>query len=139
MIDDSLPFEKVSLEDAKKALDTVGTVPPPKVEERDWRWARKWKPDEPLKEETAKWLLGMPPQLRPIHLPQAYPRIINRLCDLWTEADMCERYFEELLVDRRGRRKGFPEPVQAEIKVLRQLHKKGPEHTVWDAEALRRR
>src|SRR5258708_28999406 len=75
MGDDSLPFEKVTVEDAKKSMDT--TAQPPKSEEKDWRWARKWTPPEPMKAVTASWLLALPPELRPIDLPQAYPPIIN--------------------------------------------------------------
>ncbi len=138
MSDDSLPFEKVSVEDAKKVLE-VGAAPR-KAEERDWRWARKWTPPEPLRDATSKWLQNFAPECRPTDLPQAYPRIVNRLCELWQDPESCERYFVELLNDRRGKRQGFPEGVQAELKMLHQLYAKahsakGP----WDVEATRRR
>jgi hypothetical protein len=138
MTNDSLPFEKVSVEEAKKALE-VG-VAPLKVEERDWRWARKWTPPETLRDSTAKWLLKFAPEYRPIDLPHAYPRIANRLCELWQDPESCERYFAELLNDRRGKRQGFPDGVLADLKMLHQLYAKahsasGP----WDVEATRRR
>jgi hypothetical protein len=138
MSDDPLPFVKVTLEDAKKALDT--SVVPPKVEEKDWRWARKWVPPEPLKAATAAWLLALPAQSRPVDLPQAYPRIANKLCEVWPDPLLCERYFDDLLTDRRGRRMGFPERVLADLKMLRQFYSKGSEAgTVWDVEATRKR
>jgi hypothetical protein len=137
MIDDPLPFEKVPLDEAKKALDHVKA--PAKVEESDWRWARKWSPPEPLKDATTKWLLAIPPQQRPLNLPQAYPRIANRICDLWNDVDVCERYFDELLTDRRGRRRGFPADVLADLKALRQLRAQKLATNVWDTEATRRR
>lgn len=132
MGDDPLPFEKVSIDDAKKTLD-VGALPP-KVEEGDWRWARKWSPPEPVKEPTAAWLRTLPAEARPVDLPQAYPRIANRLATIWADPVMCDRCFDELLTDRRGRRSGFPPDVLAELKTLRQFRTKGIEsNTVWDA------
>jgi hypothetical protein len=138
MSEDLLPFEKVSIEDAKKVLEAETGLK--KVEEKDWRWARKWRPPELLKEPTAVWLSSLPREVRPADLPQAYPRIANRLCDLWPHPEMCEQYFEQLLNDRSRRRSGFPKDVLAELQVLQQFRARPNMATgLWDIEATRRR
>ncbi len=138
MSSDPLPFVKVSLDEAKQALDRGGG--PRRVEETDWRWARKWSPPEALKPNTAQWLLNLPKDSRPVDLPQAFPRIANKLCDLWQNAGLCERYFDDLLTDRRGKRQGFPAGVLADIKMLQRLRAQGQvTPTVWENEATRKR
>src|SRR5438067_1940071 len=100
---ESLPFERVSIEDAKKVLDDPHAAPVArKVEEQDWRWARTYKPPLPLHDKTISWMARLPPEVRPTELALAYARIANRLCELWANADECDRYFDDLTVDRRG-------------------------------------
>ena len=138
MSDDPLPFQRVSIEDAKKALET--TTGPKKVEEKDWRWARKWTPPESLRDTTAKWLSSLSPEIRPSALPQAYPRIANRLCEVWQQPVVRDEYFHDLLNDRRGNRQGFPDGVLADLKMLHQLFTKAQTvKGLWDIEATRRR
>ena len=62
------------------------------------------------------------------------------LCELWPRPDLCDQYFADLLTDRRGKRKGFPDTVLAELKLLQKLYTvqqtgKG----MWELEATRRR
>ena len=136
---DPLPFEKVSLEDAKKALDSATTIPRQKVQEQDWRWARTFAPPVPLKDTTVAWLARLPAEVRPRELCSAYPRIANRLCELWPQQDECGQYFDALTVDRRGRRKGFPHVVAQEIAALRTYYvKPGDGHSLWDNKVYRR-
>jgi hypothetical protein len=76
----------------------------------------------------------LPPHVQPRHLQVRYPRIANRLAAEWDHIAVCETYFESLLTDKRGGRKGFPLAVAQEIAVLRdyyfRLHHKNL--TPWD-------
>lgn len=58
-------------------------------------------------------------RLYPMELAKAHPRIIDRIAELWNQGSALEDYFDELLVDRRGNRIGFSEPVLLEIFALR--------------------
>lgn len=69
--------------------------------------------------ETRLWLLRLPEPVRPTVLCQAYPRIANRLARDWAHADSTDACFDDLLEDRRGGRRGFPEPVLGELRRLR--------------------
>ncbi|MGH8717374.1 MAG: hypothetical protein ACREV0_00270, partial [Burkholderiales bacterium] len=59
----------------------------------------------------------------PVELERAFPRILNKIAELW-EMPEARTYFEELMVDRRGNRKGFPPKIAEEILFLSNLHNK---------------
>jgi hypothetical protein len=139
---DPLMFEKVSVEDAKKVLDGASKdTEPTKTEEQDWRWARAFTPPTPLSEAAMTWLAVLPADVRPTELPRAYPRIVNRLCELWAHTAECDRYFDELTRDRRGKRKGFPAAVAQELAGLKK-HYAGPapveSKLAWDNKIYQR-
>ena len=68
-----------------------------------------------LSSTATTWLQSLPPALRPHELCRTYPRLANRLALCWNELPLIEAVFNELLVDRRGGRIGFPVPVAAEL------------------------
>ena len=68
--------------------------------------------------DTRLWLLRLPPKLRPVKLAESFPRVANRLARDWSDNFMLEVCFEDLMVDRRGGRRGFPVPVLREIRRL---------------------
>jgi hypothetical protein len=83
-----------------------------------------------------------PPAARPEPFAivlQAYPRIAERLRELWGSAE-CDRYLAELLIDRRGSRQGFPPPVVSALLELSEVHQKRAGDPVpdiarlWDAD-----
>jgi hypothetical protein len=74
--------------------------------------------DRNLAMDTRLWLLRLPPKLRPVTLADAYPRVANRLARDWSDNFMLEVCFEDLLIDRRGGRRGFPPAVVRELKRL---------------------
>jgi hypothetical protein len=51
-----------------------------------------------------------------------FPRVLNRIAEIWKRPLMADRYFEELLHDTRGSRAGFPLCVLAEISELKGYH-----------------
>lgn len=120
---DEIPFEKVSVEDARRALngdpakDKVWTVHP-----TDWSKSRRnfdGQSAQELAADTFKWLAAMPREARPNTLAREYPRIANRLAEIWNRPLQCERYIDDLMMDLRGARQGFPPPVAAEIAALK--------------------
>jgi hypothetical protein len=65
-----------------------------------------------------------PPAPRPEPFPivaQAYPRIAERLKQLWG-TPQCDRYLDDLLIDSRGNRQGFPPPVVSALLTLSEEH-----------------
>jgi hypothetical protein len=51
-----------------------------------------------------------------------YPHVVNRLADLWGFPVQMRAYLEELLLDSRGTRHGFPLGVIAELTALRSYY-----------------
>ena len=68
-----------------------------------------------------------------------FPRIVERIVELWNKDDL-DKYLNELMIDDRGNRHGFPEETASELLFLRTLHDyhmrgitagKPDSHTVW--------
>jgi hypothetical protein len=89
---------------------------------QDWSKHRKAKPARRLLPASEKWLDALPIDVFPAALAAQYPRIVNYIAVQWNDLRWCPAYFEELLVDRRGGRQGFP------ADVTRDLHKL---HDFW--------
>jgi hypothetical protein len=105
----------------------------------DWSRVRKPKrrEDQVLAGSTYAWLKTLPYAVRPVELCSRYPRVGNRLAACWSDPVQTERLFDELMLDRRGKRKGFPPPVAEELLHLRRFrdcHRGGVEDrsTDWD-------
>ncbi len=75
--------------------------------------------DVSLSAMAAGWCERFPLELRPVSLCRRYPRIANRLALCWDDRMLTHKVFEDLLVDRRGNRRGFPSEVQRELLMLR--------------------
>ena len=126
----SLEFEKVSVDDARKALDG-----PSKAEATPKIVRRSADANPVLLDATVAWMNELPYAARPTELAQRYPRIANSIAELWPRVGRCEQYLDSLLVDQRGDRKGFPMAIALEIASLRsyytELHP--PAQSVWDS------
>lgn len=119
----SLDFEKVSFTDARKALEETGPAAyatPKKVE--NWEEKRTATASEPLSDEANAWMAELPEAVRPRQLALRYARLANRLCQAWPTPPKCEKLLDELMMDRRGGRKGFPLPVANELATLRDYY-----------------
>lgn len=119
---DHIPFAKVSLEEAKAALSTA--IGPARVSPQvSSRWESRRGPQhavaQDLATQTFKWLATLPKEARPNALAIKFPRIANRLADIWKRPLHCERYLDDLMIDRRGGRQGFPSDVAADIARLK--------------------
>jgi hypothetical protein len=75
-----------------------------------------------LSPKTVTLLAGLPRGVQPKGLIQQYPRILNRVAELWEMPIRCEKYIDELLFDTRGgSRQGFAPEVAFEISYLKAL------------------
>lgn len=120
---DSLPFEVVSLDDARQALE----APPPGV--RALRgpglsdWIAKRRPiteaERRLTRAAAQWMLALPRGVRPMELVRRFPRVANMLCACWSDPGAALQALDSLVMDRRGGRQGFPRDIAAELVALR--------------------
>ena len=52
--------------------------------------------DDHMLGHTQNWLNALPKGVRPVHLPEDFPRIANDLGRLWAETPALDPYFEEL-------------------------------------------
>jgi hypothetical protein len=98
--------------------------------------------DRSLSLAAVAWLRELPPELAPLTLAHQFPRIVNRLSRFWDSPQMIDECFRELLVDKRGKRKGFSTKILDEISALaeyyRALHKSA-NTDLWDSIPYRRR
>ena len=78
---------------------------------------RKEKP-QVLLDSTIKWMAKLPREIQPRITGAQFPRIVNRLAELWESADASAEYLLNLVEDRRGGRKGFPPVIAQEIQTL---------------------
>src|SRR6266853_6868674 len=73
--------------------------------------------------------------VRPKEIAAGFPRIVNHMAKLWKMPREMERYFEELLADTRGNRKGFPLKILMELSTLNDYYKaktRTGKRDVWD-------
>jgi hypothetical protein len=75
-----------------------------------------------LHASTREWIEHLPSGCRPMAIALQFPHIANKLCEIWKRPVMCDQYFNELVIDQRGGRKGFPLEVATEISLLRQYY-----------------
>lgn len=84
----------------------------------DWTRHRKASPATVPLKTTAAWMENLPPEVRPHAIYHRIPRIANAVAAVWARPDATEALLGNLLVDRRGGRKGFAEDILNEINRL---------------------
>jgi hypothetical protein len=93
--------------------------------------------DRSLNKSATSWLHELPQEVRPRACVIRFPRILNRLARYWDAPGMLDQIFNELLVDKRAGRKGFPPEILAEIRALythyRTLHPERESSDVWSS------
>lgn len=112
-----IPFEKVSIQEAKAVLDGNTVAAPPE----NWAALRKTQglKNVELTERALQWLDQLPQEVQPGSLIQWFPYIINKLAELWGHPFHCNNYLTALMLDHRGNRKGFSYDVAREITLLK--------------------
>jgi hypothetical protein len=94
----------------------------------------------PLNLAAVAWMKEVPYVIAPHQTARLFPRIVNRLARFWDSPRMLDKIFDDLLDNKkRAGRRGFPQEVRGEIRVLhehyRSLHPaKAIEEDVWAIE-----
>lgn len=91
---------------------------------------------------TVHWIAALPQHLRPNELATRFPHIADQLAARWDSPEACRSYFDEVLLDRRGNRKGLPVRAAFELANLKDHFDSVVfpiEQTVWDEIASRSR
>jgi len=82
----------------------------------------KGAPSNVVLPRTLAWAVKLSPDVRTDELMRSFPRIANLLAANWDEPEATYAYFDRLLVDSRGNRKGFPRAVESELIALRRYY-----------------
>ena len=80
------------------------------------------RPPETLSERTLKWLAKLPEDVQPKATAEQYPRLVNRIAGLWNHPEDFMDYINELLMDSRGDREGFPLSVAMELATVKDYY-----------------
>lgn len=85
----------------------------------DWMGRRMSEPANGLLKPTFAWASKLPAEVQPRTLLYRFPRIANLISAMWEDPNSLRRYVDDLLVDKRGSRQGFPLEVLRELFQLR--------------------
>lgn len=105
-----------------KGAPGYGPAPAAKKEParlQDWSARRKADPATVLLDGTARWITTLPTNVQPHVLVTQFPRVANLLCANWRDPPSFKNYIDELLIDGRRIRQGFPPEVVGELLALR--------------------
>ena len=89
---------------------------------RDFRGLRHRQPLDDALPVTIRWVARLPAEVRPVALLRQFPRIANVVARAWNDPAEIQAVLDDLLVDRRGGRQGFPLEVTEELLVLRDYY-----------------
>jgi hypothetical protein len=93
--------------------------------------------DSQLTVESTALLASLDDGVRPKELASRYPRIVNKIARDWRVPSQLDRYLQELLMDTRGNRQGFPLKIVMELSTLREhytgMSGSARAASVWDA------
>ena len=119
---------------------SVGALAAAPVEapDEDWIPRRKNQPANGLLKPTFAWVSTLPVEAQPRSLMYKFPRIANLLAAMWPDANSFRRYMDDLLVDKRGNRQGFPVDVLKELFELRAYYDEIHPDTTRPWESTRR-
>jgi hypothetical protein len=111
----------IALERPQAAVEAAQVAPAPAHHGNLPRWRRSppTARDLNLSSLAAAWRDRFTHDVRPVALCSRYPRIANRLALCWDDPALTAKVFHDVLVDRRGSRRGFPPDVQRELLALR--------------------
>ena len=120
-----------SAPDAPKSGGKLAGAPSAAPEE-DWTKRRKSQPANGLLKPTFAWASTLPVEAQPRSLMYKFPRIANLLAAMWPDPSSFRRYIDDLLVDKRGNRQGFPVDVLKELFELRAYYEElHPDASMW--------
>jgi hypothetical protein len=101
-------------------VSTTAPTPPAKDDKYVSMRSAASPQDLVLSAQTLSWLATLGANA-PAKLAQCHPRIVNKMALLWSEPPMMHTYLDDLLIDRRGDRRGFPLEILMEIYHVKEL------------------
>jgi hypothetical protein len=113
-----------------------GDKPPPAQVDYSKRRSAPEKDSFELNAAAHALLASIEERARPRDLAAAFPRIVNRMASLWRTPRLMHRYFDQLLTDKRGVRKGFSLDILMELTTLKDYYQTKvfpTPHDVWDS------
>ena len=117
----AIEFELTDFEVARQVLDELPAGLDPSHGDPSY-WVTRRRPplasDRALTGSALDWMVSLPPSVRPQQLGRLFPRIANALAQLWVDRPQALQALEGLMVDRRGGRRGLPDPVKTELLAL---------------------
>ena len=129
--DDALPFEATDFVAARRALDEppAGLEVARQLRSPSWKGRRRAAEptDHAILGRTVDWILSLAPEARPTHLADSMPRIANALAQRWSNPDAAGEFLTDLLIDRRGGRRGFAFDIKKELVMLHLVLRKSRE------------
>jgi len=102
-------------------LEVVSEPRPAGLSGNDSNWTKRRmsEPANGLLKPTFAWASSLPQDVQPRTLLYKFPRIANLIAAMWQDPNSIRRYVDDLLVDKRGSRQGFPVEVLRELFQLR--------------------
>jgi predicted Rdx family selenoprotein len=82
---------------------------------------------EPLNEFGRELLARLPPEVPLAQTATQFPHVVNRLSVLWDDAGAFGKAIDDLLLDDRRQRQGFPFEVLLELTELREFYSRSRE------------
>jgi hypothetical protein len=120
-VQDAAPSFLANLHRAGKRIEQVDQrSPSPDKDRCAGQRAPEKRDDRVLSQDAVDWLQSLPRDVRPYNLAQRYPRICDRMVERWKYPDLMIPYFDDLLMDGRGGRQGFPMTIAIEIAGLKE-------------------
>jgi hypothetical protein len=114
-----LEYAAASLDEARRALEEppAGVAALPPTSPFEWMRRRRVlsESERRISRAATQWMLALPADVRPVELLRRFARIANHLAANWHDPDATRRCLDDLLLDRRGGRQGFPPAVAAEL------------------------
>lgn len=75
---------------------------------------------EPLDVRAQRLYASLPPTLQPALTRERFPHVVNRIAAEWEIPTRFAKLMDELLLDARGHRTGFPYEAVRELTALRE-------------------
>jgi len=100
---ESIDFEPTDFDVARAALEEppAGVKALKKADPNFWIKQRKPAQafDNRLTDAAHDWVSQLPQAARPLDLLRAYPRIVNKLAEVWPNGEQCLEMLDDLVVD----------------------------------------
>jgi hypothetical protein len=114
------PGQPATVQRASHALPSARSPRAKSTDTASDEWERS--PLQPLTIASHKLAIDLARSGEPVTgLSRRYPHVLNQLSAVWADLPAAAELIDDLLVDRRGGRRGFPADVLAELLTVRRI------------------